>query len=158
MEEIIAIVTTLSVSCCGLKTRLHLVLSLRQKNLFKLQLYWNHIRHGCSPVNLLHIFRTPFPKNTSGGLLLSLSPQVIVLKHALSNIDRFWTTKLSLTSETSYSITTYINNTNNVLICESYHFFFPKFVHVWIAKTVMDKMNLKVIWKHWCCHFLNWID
>ena len=26
--------------------------------------------HGCSPVNLLHIFRTPCPKNTSGGLLL----------------------------------------------------------------------------------------
>ena len=25
-------------------------------------------RHGCSPLNLLHIFRTPFPKNTSGGL------------------------------------------------------------------------------------------
>ena len=23
----------------------------------------------CSPVNLLHIFRTPFPKNTSGVLL-----------------------------------------------------------------------------------------
>ena len=23
--------------------------------------------HGCSPVNLPHIFRTPFPKNTSGG-------------------------------------------------------------------------------------------
>ena len=22
--------------------------------------------HGCSPVNLLHIFRTAFPKNTSG--------------------------------------------------------------------------------------------
>ena len=28
------------------------------------------LRHGCSPVNLLHIFRTSFPKNTSGGLLL----------------------------------------------------------------------------------------
>ena len=27
-------------------------------------------RHGCSPVNLLHIFRTPFLKNTSGQLLL----------------------------------------------------------------------------------------
>ena len=26
--------------------------------------------HGCSPVNLLQIFRTPFPKNTSGSLLL----------------------------------------------------------------------------------------
>ena len=22
------------------------------------------LRHGCSPVNMLHIFRTPFPKNT----------------------------------------------------------------------------------------------
>ena len=28
------------------------------------------LRHGCSPVSLLHIFRTPFPKNTSGRLLL----------------------------------------------------------------------------------------
>ena len=34
-----------------------------------------NIRHGCSPVNLLHIFRTPFPKNTPGRLLLLLSPQ-----------------------------------------------------------------------------------
>ena len=30
------------------------------------------LRHGCSPVNLLHIFRTPFPNNTSGRLLLVL--------------------------------------------------------------------------------------
>ena len=28
------------------------------------------LQHGCSPVNLLHIFRTPFPKNTSTWLLL----------------------------------------------------------------------------------------
>ena len=28
------------------------------------------LRHGCSPVNLLHIFRTPFSKNTSGWLFL----------------------------------------------------------------------------------------
>ena len=27
------------------------------------------LRHGCSPVNLLHIFRTPFTKNTSGRML-----------------------------------------------------------------------------------------
>ena len=29
------------------------------------------LRRGCFPVNLLHIFRTPFPKITSKGLLLS---------------------------------------------------------------------------------------
>ena len=30
------------------------------------------LRHGCSPVNLKHIFRTPFPRNTSRWLLLTL--------------------------------------------------------------------------------------
>ena len=28
------------------------------------------LRHGFSPVNLLHIFRIPFPKNTPGRPLL----------------------------------------------------------------------------------------
>ena len=28
------------------------------------------LRHGCSPLNLLHIFKTPFTKNISGWLLL----------------------------------------------------------------------------------------
>ena len=40
-------------------------------NKFANQLYWNHTRHGCSPVNLLHIFRTPFPKNISGWLIMN---------------------------------------------------------------------------------------
>ena len=31
------------------------------------------LRHGCFPINLLHIFRTPFPKNTFGRLLLKYS-------------------------------------------------------------------------------------
>ena len=30
------------------------------------------LQHKCSPVSLLYIFRAPFPKNTSGGVLLSL--------------------------------------------------------------------------------------
>ena len=29
------------------------------------------LQHDCSPVNVLHIFRTPFPKNTSGQLHLA---------------------------------------------------------------------------------------
>ena len=30
------------------------------------------LRHGYSPVNFLHIFRTPFPKNTSEWLILDV--------------------------------------------------------------------------------------
>ena len=36
------------------------------------------LRHGCSSVNLLHIFGTPFPKNTSGRLLLLVA--ILILK------------------------------------------------------------------------------
>ena len=39
------------------------------------------LRHGCSPVNLLHIFRTHFYKNTSGGLLLGMEANKNTLKH-----------------------------------------------------------------------------
>ena len=39
-------------------------------NKVALQLIEITLRHWCSPVNLLHLFRTPFPKNTSGGLFL----------------------------------------------------------------------------------------
>ena len=35
------------------------------------------LQPGCSPVNLLHIFRTPFPKKTSGWLLL-IRPQYVI--------------------------------------------------------------------------------
>ena len=44
------------------------VISIKlQRNFTKIAL-----RHGCSPVNLLHILRTPFPRNTSGWLLLDI--------------------------------------------------------------------------------------
>ena len=40
-------------------------------------------RHGCSAVNLLHIFRANFSKNTSGGLILSLRTWMAVSVNAL---------------------------------------------------------------------------
>ena len=44
------------------------------QNVISIKLLWNFVkitlRHGCAPVNLLHIFRTAVPKNTSGRLLL----------------------------------------------------------------------------------------
>ena len=42
------------------------------------------LRHGCSPVNLLHVFRTPFFKNTSGWLLLNSGFFTTVSKNSLS--------------------------------------------------------------------------
>ena len=41
-----------------------------QRYLLHICLQRNHTSHKCSPVNLLHIFRSPFLKNTSGRLLL----------------------------------------------------------------------------------------
>ena len=38
--------------------------------------------HWCSPINLLHISRTPVPKNTSGGLLF-FTPTLWYFKHVL---------------------------------------------------------------------------
>ena len=46
------------------------------------------LRHGRSPVNLLLIFRTPFPKNTSEGLLLVVAASVFHFKY-LTRISRF---------------------------------------------------------------------
>ena len=40
------------------------------------------LRHGCSPVTLLHIFRTPLPENTSGWLLLYSVKKVFFLNFA----------------------------------------------------------------------------
>ena len=52
-----------------------------QSNLFEITL-----RHVRSPVNLLHIFRTPFPKNTYGGLASDMWK--IVLEHSAGSVDR----------------------------------------------------------------------
>ena len=41
-----------------------------QSNFFEIALW-----HGCSPINLLHIFRTTFPKNTAGRLLVEIVDQ-----------------------------------------------------------------------------------
>ena len=38
------------------------------------------LRHGQSPVNLLHIFKTSFPKYTYGGLLLHLQAVFLIVK------------------------------------------------------------------------------
>ena len=49
------------------------------------------LRHGCFPVNLLHIFRTPFLKNTSGWLLLHVL--IRLLEKWRENLDNNFTVR-----------------------------------------------------------------
>ena len=54
------------------------------------------LQHGYSPVKLLHIFRSPFPRNISGGLLVKSSKlSIMILLHfalftAPGNQPRIW--------------------------------------------------------------------
>ena len=48
------------------------VISIKLQSIF----IENTLRHGCSHVDLLHIFRTPFPKNSSGWLLLNIITKI----------------------------------------------------------------------------------
>ena len=48
------------------------------------------IRHGCSPVNSLHIFRTAFFKNTSGGLLLKLICIILIRTKTRQRINALY--------------------------------------------------------------------
>ena len=55
--------------------------------------------HGCSPINLLYIFRTPFYKNTSGGLLLYLGPcQISVMNFFLLFVVNYFCKKVPFRS------------------------------------------------------------
>ena len=58
----------------------HSVISMKLKNIF-IEIT---LRHGCSTVTLLHIFRTPFPKNTSRWLLLVIRHFVLIQMKDLS--------------------------------------------------------------------------
>ena len=63
------------------------------------------LRHGCSPVDLLHIFRTPFPRNTSGWLLLNFHNQTICSNQCIQkSIANFLCSFLYSKYDTRYSL------------------------------------------------------
>ena len=72
------------------------------RSVISIQLLLNLIEialwHGCSPVNLLHIFRTNFSKNTSGWLFLELIVGVLEKKKNLNESEKI----LSQQSKVSY--------------------------------------------------------
>ena len=51
------------------------------------------LRHGCSTINLLHIFRTPFPKNNSEGLLLLLQYRAIAHRISPTHLNHSLTVR-----------------------------------------------------------------
>ena len=60
--------------CSEKMQQIYMRTSMSKCNSIKLQNNFIEITlwHGCSPVNFLHIFRTPFPKSNFGGLVLQL--------------------------------------------------------------------------------------
>ena len=72
--------------------------------------------YGCSPVNLLHIFRTPFLKNTSGWLLLII---LEIIRNEMSSEQR--KKNVNLESVASFWLTTLpIKEAGYVLIKQSF--------------------------------------
>ena len=65
-----------------------------------IKLFYNFIeialRHGCSPVNLLHIFRTPFSRNNCGWLLPYLACQLFSRYRKTRKASITWKTKKAL--------------------------------------------------------------
>ena len=58
------------------------------------------LSHGCSPVNLLHIFKTPFQQNTSGWLFLKTLTEYT----STADLKAFHTNVLFKCIETKQSI------------------------------------------------------
>ena len=61
------------------------------------------LQHGCSPVNFLHIFRTAFPKNTSGGLLLSIPVGWATQLKLWFSVNSYWLLTFCCRSEQSHT-------------------------------------------------------
>ena len=88
------------------------------------------LRHECSPVNLLHNFRTPFSKNNSGWLLL---------QHILPNNMRRTTLKFE-----NYSLKDILYSGSclklqiSEYVCVFYYFFHFESVKFWGSRSQMS--------------------
>ena len=102
-----------------------------------------HISHGCSPVNLLDIFRASFPKSTSARLLL--------YSLIIDNYDKISDHYISVFGiHKEYSMLLLflykkklVNKQNSIFSCVSFLVFnFPKLKHRTIRKRSAKKVNL----------------
>ena len=94
---------------------------------YALQLYWNHTFAWVSPANLLHIFRTPFTKNTLDGCFWKSSKMML---------NQIWTTPTWLPLE--YSLSTWHSH------------------HVFILDYLLGYLELCLYWENWKIDYLVW--
>ena len=101
------------------------------------------LRHGCFPISLPHIFRTTFSKNTSGGLLLSLT-----LLHYVGKWLKIFQKSCSvftlqffdiyLSEISSYSVTSKKTDTTVLMVCK---------VRELVSKAPID-ICIDLYWSH----------
>ena len=88
------------------------------RSLISIKLFCNFVEitlgHGCSPLNLLYIFRTHFPKNTSGGLLQHGGLLLINLFLSMMKLMQRQAFKVTIRYE-MYLLVQYMNQT---MICK----------------------------------------
>ena len=109
------------------------------------------LRHGCSPVNLRQISRTPLPKNTSEGLLryiLQKQPSTDVLKKTCSeNMQQIYRrTPMPVCDFNKITKQLYWNGTLAWLFsCRFVAYFQNTFSleHFWTAASDSSKYNLR---------------
>ena len=56
------------------------------RSVISIKLHEITLRHGCSPVNLLHIFGASFLKNTSGVLLLIIQSNFLQISYFVKQL------------------------------------------------------------------------
>ena len=97
------------------------------------------LRLGCSPVNLLYIFRTPFTKNNSGRLSLNI-----------------FSSGRSFYFEISSLLKTYLNGKNRISFCNIAEFFFFSFTtgkymtSCWVRFTDLSSAELLLLKAYRC--------
>ena len=108
-------------------------------------------RHVCSPVNLIHIFKIPFSKSTSQGLLLQFSNIFLlsseVLKLNLKSLH--WLKYLfHLMSWSIFKIPFSKSNSERLLL---------QFSNIFLLSSEVLKLNLKSLhWVKYLFRLISW--